>query len=174
VLNGWQRIGLDTDRNWPAFGMQIQHKTTKGRVLNYSNYLGSIDNRVTMYHNTYAQWVIAEKWRVQAEVNYESVPSEKDFLGGSIAVGRSINKEWAAGCRVEQMRDARGLYFKTAYAPVNLNPGGWSVNVDYSPLEKVKCRLEARRLWSAKGEQLYQLPITSAMWLITAAACVSF
>ena len=174
LLNGWQRIALDKGRNWPAFGVQIQHVATKGRVLNYSNYMGTIRNRMTVYHNLYGQWTVAENWRVQTELNYESVPAEKDFVGYSLGVGRTIAQKWAAACRFEQVRDNNGSFFRTPYSPVNLNPGGWSFNVDYSPYKKLKCRIEARRLWSVKGEQLDALPVTSAMWLLTASASVSF
>ena len=174
LLNGWQRIALDEGRNWPAFGVQIQHVKGNGRVLNYSNYMGNIGDRVTIYHNTYGQWKVGNDWSVQTELNYESVPAEKDFVGYSLAVSRSFAKKWMAACRVEQTRDNRGQFFRTRYAPVNLNPGGWSVNVDYSPFKKLKCRVEARRLWSAKGEQLDVLPITSSLWLLTASASISF
>jgi hypothetical protein len=174
VLNGWQRIALDEGRNWPAFGVQIQHESSKGRVLNYSNYMGTIGDRVTIYHNTYGQWAVGDNWRVQTELNYESVPAEKDFVGYSLMVSRTFAKKWAAACRVEQMRDNRGQFFRTSYAPVNLNPGGWSLNVDYSPNKRLKCRMEARRLWSAKGERMEALPVTSALWMITASASVSF
>ena len=174
VLNGWQRIALDDARNWPAFGLQIQHVKSNGRVLNYSNYMGSINQRITTYHNLYGQWVLPLEMRLQAEANYESVPGEKDFLGVSIALGRAITKKWRAACRVEQTRDNRGLFFSTKEAPVNLNPGGYSVNVEYTPFDKLKCRLEARRLWSAKNELLDAPLVTSAMWLITASACISF
>jgi hypothetical protein len=174
MLNGWQSIAFDLKQNWPAFGVQIQHVKDNGRVLNYSNYVGQISNRVTAYHNTYGQWPIADNWKVQTELNYESVPMEKDFVGYSIGVSRSFAKTWMAACRFEQVRDDNGSFFRTTGAPVNLNPGGWSVNVDYNPIEQLKCRVEARRLWSAKGEQLESLPITSAMWLLTASASVSF
>lgn len=174
LLNGWQRIGFNENRNWPAFGIQVQNIKKKGRVLNYSNYVGPIGERITVYHNTYGQWTIGENWRVQTELNYEYVPLEKDFVGYSISVGRFFVKTWMAACRFEQVRDDNGSFFRTVYAPVNLNPGGWSVNLDYSPIKQLKCRVEARRLWSAKGEQLEALPITSAMWLLTASASVSF
>jgi hypothetical protein len=174
LLNGWQRIGLDEGRDWPAFGIQIQHVKKNGRVLNYSNYMGPIGERVTIYHNTYGQWTVAENWRLQTELNYGSVPLEKDFVGYSLAIGRTFAKKWMAACRFEQTRDNRGDFFRTRFAPVNLNPGGWSVNIDYSPIDTFKCRLEARRLWSAKGEQIEVLPITSALWLLTASASISF
>jgi Putative beta-barrel porin-2, OmpL-like. bbp2 len=174
VLNGWQRIALDEGRNWPSFGIQIQHVNAKGRVLNYSNYMGTIGDRVTIYHNTYGQWNVANNWRVQTELNYESVPAEKDFVGYSLSVARIFAKKWAAACRVEQVRDNRGQFFRTTYAPVNLNPGGWSLNVDYTPYKQLKCRVEARRLWSAKGERIDVLPVTSALWMLTASASVSF
>jgi hypothetical protein len=174
VLNGWQRIALDTERNWPAFGAQIQHESRKGRILNYSNYIGTIGDRATIYHNTYGQWPVGDNWRVHTELNYEPVPLDKDFVGYSLALARTISKKWAATCRFEQMRDNRGQFFKTVYAPVNLNPGGWSLNIDYSPYKQLKCRVEARRLWSAKGERLEALPVTSALWMLTASASVSF
>jgi hypothetical protein len=174
MLNGWQSIALDLKQNWPAFGVQIQHMKDNGRVLNYSNYVGQIGDRVTAYHNTYGQWPIVDKWNVQTELNYEAVPSEKDFVGYSIGISRSFAGTWMAACRFEQVRDDNGSFFRTKDAPVNLNPGGWSVNLDYSPIKQLKCRVEARRLWSAKGEQLEALPITSAMWLLTASASVSF
>lgn len=174
LLNGWQRIGFEQGRSWPAFGVQLQHVKANGRVLNYSNYMGTIGDRVTIYHNTYGQWKVGNDWNVQTELNYESVPLEKDFVGYSLAVGRTFAKKWMAACRVEQTRDNRGNFFRTSYAPVNLNPGGWSVNVDYSPITKLKCRVEARRLWSAKGEQIEVLPITSSLWLLTASASISF
>lgn len=174
LLNGWQRIALDKGRNWPAFGVQIQHVAKKGRVLNYSNYMGTIRNRMTIYHNLYGQWTVAENWRVQTELNYESVPAEKDFVGYSLGVSRTFAKKWAAAGRFEQVRDNNGSFFRTEYAPVNLNPGGWSVNVDYNPYKQLKCRVEARRLWSVKGERLDTLPITSAMWMLTASASISF
>jgi len=174
ILNGWQRIAFDLKQNWPDFGVQIQHVKENGRVLNYSNYVGQIGNRVTTYHNTYGQWPVGDYWKVQTELNYEAIPMEKDFVGYSIGVSRSFAKTWMAACRFEQVRDDNGSFFRTKDAPVNLNPGGWSVNVDYNPIEQLKCRVEARRLWSAKGEQLESLPITSAIWLLTASASVSF
>jgi hypothetical protein len=111
---------------------------------------------------------------VHTELNYEPVPLDKDFVGYSLALARTISKKWAATCRFEQMRDNRGQFFKTVYAPVNLNPGGWSLNIDYSPYKQLKFRVEARRLWSAKGERLEALPVTSALWMLTASASVSF
>ena len=174
ILNGWQSIALDLKQNWPAFGVQIQHVKENGRVLNYSNYVGQIGDRVTTYHNTYGQWPVGDYWKVQTELNYEAVPMNKDFVGYSIGVSRSFARTWMAACRFEQVRDDNGSFFSTNYAPVNLNPGGWSVNLDYNPMKQLKCRVEARRLWSAKGQQLEALPVTSAMWLFTASASVSF
>ena len=174
LLNGWQRIALDDNRNWPAFGAQIQHVKKNGHVLNYSNYLGTIGDRMTIYHNFFGQWQIAQDWKVETQLNYESVPLEKDFVGYSIAGGRAMGKKFAAALRLEQMIDNRGLFFSTTLAPKNLNPGSTSVNIDYSPIEKLKSRIEVRRLWSANKKQFETVPITSAMWLITATASVSF
>jgi hypothetical protein len=174
ILNGWQRIALDEERNWPAVGAQIQHIERNGSVLNYSNYVGRIGSRFTIYHNLYGQWQIAKYWRVESQLNYEAVPLDKDFVGYSLSIGRCFWKKWAMAGRVEQMRDNRGLFFQTPYSPVNLNPGSWSLNLDYTPHKSFMCRFESRRLWSAKGEQIEALPITSALWLLTASASLSF
>lgn len=174
VLNGWQRIAEAPDRTRPAFGVLLQHENGRGRLVNYSNYIGTIDGRFTLYHNVYGKWKFGEYWMLNAEVNYEAMADEKDFVGGSIAIGRRIKEDFTLAARVEQVRDFAGSFYSTRYAPAGINPGGWSVNLDYDPHRNVKLRGEARRLWSAENVAFDALAQRSADWFYTVACCLSF
>ena len=174
VLNGWQRIAVADDRNRPNFGMQLQHDNKKGRVLNYSNYLGSINGRYSAYHNFYATQKLTQGWFINAEFNYEAMDRTKDFIGGSVALGKQFFKDWTVAARIEQVRDASSAYFATRSIPTQINPGGWSANIDYQPHKAIKCRLEARRLWSLNRESYEDLALYAPDWLYTAACCISF
>jgi hypothetical protein len=174
VLNGWQRIAVADDQIRPNFGMQLQHDNKKGRVLNYSNYLGSINGRYSVYHNFYATQKIASNWFINAEFNYEAMERSKDFIGGSLALGKQLFHDWTVAGRIEQVRDVNNTYFATRTTPAQINPGGWSANIDYQPHKAIKCRIEARRLWSVNREPQEDLALYAPEWLYTAACCISF
>jgi hypothetical protein len=174
ALNGWQRIAVADDQIRPNFGMQLQHDNKKGRVLNYSNYLGSINGRYSAYHNFYATQKLTQGWLLNAEFNYEAIDRAKDFIGGSLALGKQFFEDWTVAARIEQVRDVNRAYFATRTTPVQINPGGWSANIDYQPHKAIKCRVEARRLWSVNREPLEDLALFAPEWLYTAACCISF
>jgi hypothetical protein len=174
ALNGWQRMAVADDLVRPNFGMQLQHDNKKGRVLNYSNYLGSINGRYSVYHNVYATQKLASGWFINGEFNYEAMDRTKDFIGGSLALGKQLFHDWTVAARLEQVRDVNSFYFATRTTPVQINPGGWSANIDYQPHKAIKCRIEARRLWSLNNEQYESLALYAPEGLYTAACCFSF
>jgi hypothetical protein len=81
--------------------------------------------------------------------------SKYDIWYSPVIIGRfSLNKKWKTALRVEYYADKTGIMINTGI-PNGFNTAGFSINVDYTPVDNVICRLEGR--WLHSKDNIFQL-----------------
>ncbi|HRI00363.1 MAG TPA: outer membrane beta-barrel protein [Saprospiraceae bacterium] len=151
LLNGWQQISKMDASQYPSTGIQINYKPTSKLLLNYSNFLGSVQpdefNSLRTYHNVYIQYDPFSKLGFLAGFDIgqdlTKAGTYSNWTTALIIVKYSFSNQWRIAGRAEYYLDKDKL--NTAY-----NPGkgvylrSQSVNLDYQISGKLLCRFEAK------------------------------
>ena len=158
VVNGWQRIQRLEGNSLPSFGTQVVFRPAEGFLLNWSTFLGTDDpdqvRRMRYFNNLYGQFRISEHFGITAGFD---IGLQQEAKGSSdyelwftpTVIGQYIlDTRWSTALRLEYYHDPDGVII-----PVDtqdgFRTGGVSWNLDYTPLPRVACRLEARWLGSS-------------------------
>lgn len=146
ALNGWQRITRVDGNSLMSWGTQINYKASDKLTLNYSTFLGTDKpdsaRLVRTYHNAYAVWLISPKFGLTTGMDIGTEGGDTWYA--PVAILRYVpESHWAIVYRAEYFKDKSGIIIATE----TLNEfaiAGHSVNVDYSPVDKLLMRLEGR------------------------------
>jgi hypothetical protein len=182
-LNGWQRIARQANNSAAAGGLQLTWKPMEHVTINYSNYVGAegADSIATtrFYNNLYSIIRISETFGLTLGVDYGIQQREKGsttqkHVFSPVAIARyKLDPQWAVAARIEYYRDKDGMLITT-----NMENGfetyGYSLNVDYSPVNNAVFRLEGK-VYDSEGQifsrQLQQVNHSASL---TASLAVSF
>lgn len=151
LLNGWQRIQKPNGINKPSAGMQLNYKTKKNILFNYSNFIGSDRpdsmNSFRTYHNFYIIYEKGKKWGFTAGLD---IGTDKNINNSYAAwyapvliARKSIGKKTVLAGRVEYFSDSRQAYIFTGRSG-GFNVLGLSANVDVAVSQNCLWRTEAR------------------------------
>lgn len=156
-LNGWQRIQRVAGNQTPAFGTQLTVTPNKKWLLNWSTYVGNdkTDSSAQwrVFNNLYATWNASATWGVTAGFDLGTQQQAGDAMAydawySPVLVVRYLPvSRLRIGARAEYYSDANGVMIRTGTAN-GFQTWGYSLNVDYLPLEQVMIRVEARSLQS--------------------------
>lgn len=156
ACNGWQRIERISGNSMPSFGTQFTWSPSSDFSFNWSTFIGtdSPDSLRTMryFNNLYAMWQVSEKTGLILGFDAGVQQSAKHSTAyhawyTPVAIVRyAFSNQWKAALRAEYYSDKQGVVTTTA-SGLGLRTFGGSVNVDYSPVEQVGFRIEARYLY---------------------------
>ena len=183
IINGWQRIQRLQGNSIPSFGAQVNFSPSDKVMLNWSTFLGTDDpdsiRRLRFFNNLYGQFQITEKFGFITGLDFGI---QQRFKGSSdynpwispVFIGKySISEEWKIGLRAEYYQDDSGIII-----PTNTINGfqttGLSINFDYSPIQNILCRIEAR--WLNSKDRIFETQNASgnSNFIIGASMAVTF
>lgn len=182
-LNGWQRINRLDGSSKPAGGLQLTWKPNDKIIVNYSNYLGTEgtdDVRVKrFYHNIYGVFQLTEDFGLTVGFDYgtqQKIKASNDHnevLSPVIIAQYKIGEQWKVAGRVEHYQDKKGVFIATEI-PNGFKTTGYSLNLDYAPVENALVRLEGK-FYDSKEKVFMrnQIPVSQNA-AITASIAVSF
>lgn len=140
-----------------SFGSQITY-TKKDKIqLNWSTFIGTDSpdstRKMRYFNNLYGKFQLHKKLRFIVGFDYGIQQTGKNssnyasWLSPVIIMHYSWKENWALALRGEYYEDISGVIIET---PV---PGGFrtssvSLNLEYSPVNNVMCRIEGRYLYS--------------------------
>lgn len=177
LLNGWQKIELLNRRQQPSIGAQVNYKFNNRFTLNYSNFIGRVNqdssSAFRTFHNFYSI--------------YEATPSLSFILGFDLGTQKAnfsstsvwytpvlisklilTRKSRIAG-RIEYYSDRNQVIITTA-TPKGYQTFGASVNYDLQITPKVLWRAELKKYNSKdpifKYDQLTSHQTTATLALI--------
>jgi len=163
VVNGWQRIQRVEGNSLPSFGTQLIYKPNKTASINWSTFIGTDDpdqtRRMRYFSNLYGQFSLSKKWSLIAGFDLGAQQRSKgssdyDLWMAPVAIGRyQINERWASALRLEYYQDEKGVIIPTG-TPNGFKTTGISVNIDYSPVPFIACRLEGR--WFSSKDSVFE------------------
>lgn len=152
-LNGWQKIKRLDGNSKPAGGLQLTYKPSAKITLNYSNYLGKEGGdevAVTrFYHNFYAIAQLTDRFGLTAGLDYGTQQKVKDqsakseVLSPVLIAQYKFNLKWAIAGRAEYYHDKDGVFITTG-STNGFKTKGYSLNVDYAPINSAVVRLEGK------------------------------
>lgn len=160
VLNGWQNI-VETNDN-KAFGTQIQYRPTDGILLNSSSFVGKekpayfsptnpedpLLSSWRLFHNLYGQFEMGEQVTIMAALD---IGAQEKLIGDgydvwyspNLIVKYAPNGKFAVAGRAEYYSDEAGAIIATG-TENGFQTFGYSLTLDYRPVENVAIRLEGR------------------------------
>lgn len=157
VANGWQRIQRLEGNSLPSVIPALTYK--KGNItLNWTGFIGSefpcSTKRLRFFNNFYGILTL-KKFGFIAGVDFGHQQKMKassltDFWFSYVFITRyALSQKWNVALREEYYQDRNQVIISS---PGGFETSGVSVNLDYSPKENVKCRMEVRNLMSRQQE----------------------
>ena len=157
VVNGWQRIQRLEGNSLPSFGTQVNFSPNENMTFNWSSFIGTDDpdetRRMRYFNNFFGQFQLTENFDLTAGFDIGAQQKTKgssnyDIWFSPIIIGQlKINENWKSAIRIEYYQDETGIIIPTE--TVNgFQTSGFSLNLDYTPVKNIMCRLEGRLLHS--------------------------
>ncbi len=183
ALNGWQRIKRVDGNSLMSFGTQVQYKPNSVTTLNYSTFIGTDkpDSARLMryFHNLYGIFKITGKFGIIAGLDYGVEQKAKgssemcNWYAPVIIIKYAVSSKICLATRGEYYYDRNGVIIASGTAN-GFQTAGFSVNIDYTPLNNTVIRLEARTLKSKDDIFSKGIGITNNNTFITSSIAVNF
>lgn len=160
ISNGWQRIRRVPGSSIPSGGTQIIFKPSKRFLINWSTFATSeypdSSRRMRYFSNLYTDITPGDRFRlilgfdIGIEEPYDNPVYPKSKLFSTwiapVAIARfNFSKKWGMAIRAEYFKDKDGVIIYAPY-PKGFNTLSSSINLDYSPIPQISCRVEGRVL----------------------------
>lgn len=172
IVNGWQRIKRLEGNSLQSFGTQVNFSPTNKVTLNWSTFIGTDDpditRRIRYFNNLYGQFQITEKLVLIAGTD---IGTQQESKGSSVydvwfsptVIGQfRINKTWKTTIRAEYYQDETavliGVYNAVSETINGFGTSGLSLNIDYSPVQNIICRVEGR--WLNSRDKVFETKTT--------------
>jgi len=182
VLNGWQRINRINGNSLLSFGTQLQYKPNSTLTLNYSTFIGTDkpDSARLMryFHDLYGIFSFG-KLGVIAGFDIGQEQSSKGssdlniWYSPVLVLKYGLSDKLTMAARIEYYQDEHGVIIATG-TPNGFKTTGFSVNLDYMPLNNAVVRLELRSLNSKDDIFVKDSELKSNNTAVTASIAVSF
>ncbi len=163
TLNGWQRIQRLQGASMPSFGTQVYYNFSDKIKLNWSTFIGTDDpdtlRRWRYFNNFYGQFLLTNKFGLIAGLDLGMQQKTKnsleyDFWFSTIIIAQlAINKSWKTSVRAEYYQDKTGIIILTGTSN-GFKTTGLSLNIDYSPVKNIACRVEGR--WLNSRDNIFE------------------
>ncbi|HSP86890.1 MAG TPA: outer membrane beta-barrel protein, partial [Ignavibacteriaceae bacterium] len=156
LLNGWQII-RDNNSN-KGLGTQIQFKPVSNILLNSSTYLGEgynlPDSLVTdrIFHNFYCivDWNSNVSSAISFDYGWQKFMSDDEFhnwWGAAFVTKYNVTPYVSIAGRVEYYNDEENIIIA---APDEFKTSGYSMNLDYKPVNSFIFRVEGKMFNASK------------------------
>lgn len=163
VCNGWQRIQSVRGNSILSAGTQLKWMPNEKSNWNWSTFIGTNDpdsiRRMRYFNNFYGQFQLSAKVGLIAgfDIGFQqSARGSNDYKGwfSPVAIVRyRLSTHWYAAFRAEYYQDKSLIVINSP--PANcFQVSGFSLNVDYSPIQAISCRLEGR--WLSSAEKIFE------------------
>ncbi len=153
VLNGWQRIQRINGNNSLAFGTQVVYQPSDKISINSSSFGGNDKpdslKQMRYFHNLYGIIKFSDKFGVTAAFDIGAEQTSKGsnnyhtWYSPNIIVRYKLIEKISMAVRGEYYEDKNGVIIITG-TPSGFQTFGYSMNVDYSPMQNVVLRLEGK------------------------------
>lgn len=163
ILNGWQRIQRLKGSSLPSFGTQVKFSPNEKVTLNWSTFVGTDDpdttRRMRYFSNLYGQFQLTKKFGLitgfDIGMQQKSIGNTVyDYWFSPVIIAQfAFTESWKASIRGEYYEDQTGIMIPTGTTNGFLTTGV-SLNLDYSPIEQIVCRLEGR--WLNSKDNIFQ------------------
>jgi Putative beta-barrel porin-2, OmpL-like. bbp2 len=163
LVNGWQRIQRVQRNSLPSFVTQVKFSPVENATLNWSTFIGTDDpdttRRMRYFNNLYGKFSLSEKFNLIAGFDIGMQQEYKgsstfDFWFTPVIVGQiAFNEKWKTSIRAEYYQDETGIIISTDTAN-GFQTTGLSLNLDYSPIQNILCRIEAR--WLNSKDKIFE------------------
>lgn len=183
IVNGWQRIQRLEGNSLPSFGTQVNFSPTEKVTLNWSTFIGTDDpdntRRMRYFNNFYGQFQLSNKFDLIAGLDIGAQQRAKgsstyDIWFSPVMIGQyRINKAWKIAIRAEYYQDETGVIIPTN-TPNGFKTTGLSLNLDYSPIQNIFCRLEGR--WLNSSDEIFEIKsaFSNSNFIIATSIAVRF
>jgi hypothetical protein len=165
ILNGWQRIQRVEGNSMPSFGTQLKFSPNEHFLINWSTFIGTTDpdstRRMRYFNNFYGQFQLTEKIGLIAGFDLGLQQKEKNSMEydtwlSPVIIGQyAFHQNWKAAIRGEYYLDQKGIIISTE-SPNEFKTAGLSLNLDYSPIPNIACRIEGR--WLKSKDEIFETP----------------
>ena len=156
-LNGWQKIQRNPGNQTPAFGTQFTYKPDEKSTFNWSTYIGNEQAdtlaKWRFFNNLYAQFLFNNKvgciLGLDVGIQQQSKGSSHfHYWYSPLLIARySCTNKIRIAARGEYYADQHGVIIQTSTSN-GFQTLGYSLNVDYLPIENAVIRIEGRALHS--------------------------
>lgn len=164
ICNGWQRIQKVQGNSLPSFGTQLKFLPNEKVILNWSTFIGT-DNpdttrRMRYFSNLYGQIQFSKNFGLIAGFDIGTQQKAKSSLqydlwfSPVIIVRYSFFKKWAMALRGEYYQDENAVIIDSGTAN-GFKTTGLSLNIDYSPISNISCRVEGR--WLNSRDNIFEI-----------------
>jgi hypothetical protein len=157
LMNGWQRIQRVEGNQSIALGHQLQYTPNKKVLINSSSFIGNDKpdsiRQMRYFHNLYGQVQLTDKWAILTGLDMGMEQKSKGSRAyntwySTILITRfAIYPEWMLAVRCEYYNDKNQVIIKSA-SQKGFNTFGYSLNLDYVPIQNIIVRVEIRKLLS--------------------------
>lgn len=183
LTNGWQRIQRVEGNSLLSLGTQVNYHSTDKVTLNWSSFIGTDDpdstRRMRYFNHFYGQFQLSNKFSLIAGFDIGIQQTSKgastyDNWYVPIIIGQySINDAWKFAVRVEYFHDETGVIIPTG--TVNgFQTTGFSLNIDYSPVQNLMWRIEGRGFTSQDAVFENQSGMTNNNFFIGTSIAIKF
>lgn len=166
ILNGWQRIQRLQGSSWPSFGTQIVFNHSPGTIFNWSTFIGTNDpdstRRMRYFNNFYSKHQLSRRFGLVLGLDIGTQQRTKnssvfDVWFSPVIIGQfTVAKNWKTAFRAEYYQDKTGIIIPTG-TPNGFETFGFSVTLDYAPVDIILCRLEVR--WLNSQDNIFESPV---------------
>lgn len=166
ATNGWQRIRRVQGNSLTSFGTQVIYEKEQF-TFNWSTFIGTEDpdpvRRMRYFNNLFTQFDLNEQWSLLVGVDIglqEKSVNDQDlnhWMVPTLIAQYKFNDTWKAAFRAEYFQDEEEIIINNPQqGPINILPapepgvniGSTSLNIDFSPVEKIALRVEGRWFYS--------------------------
>ena len=183
ALNGWQRITRLSGNSLMSWGTQIQFKPSDKVLLNYSTFIGTDkpdSARLSrFFHNFFGIFTINDKveltlgFDIGTEEKTPNANSNNTWYAPVAILKYTINNKWAIAGRAEYYNDKNGVIISTGTAN-GFQTTGYSLNIDYAPVNNMLVRMEGRTLNSKDNVFIKGSNLVKGNSFVTTSIAVSF
>jgi hypothetical protein len=182
-LNGWQRMQKADGNHTPAVGTQVTYRPAKKVLLNWSTYAGNdLPDSAALwryYHNLYGQFDLSKSLSVTLGFDYGMQQHVKrgsfsDTWYSPLIIARvKLSEKFRVSARAEYFDDEHEVMIK-APGPKGFRTAGYSMNLDYLPLQNCMVRVEVRTLRSPDNVFLRNSFFVASSSFVSSSVCLSF
>jgi len=174
LSNGWQIISSSVNK-LPNFGSQVQFKSSKNTLYNWSTFIGDIqvnENYVTRFFSNFyldKTWNDSFKTQIGFDIGWQKRHASSGFatwMSPVVINQYQITSKWAVAHRIEYYQDRENVLIQ----PILLVPFktiGNSINVDYLFSKKIKLRTEGKWYHATENVLVDATERNNLYWLST-------